>query len=126
MSKKHPHDNVFVRLASSKLHGVGVFAIRPIKKGTYVFGDDDVPLVWVKKASVKNLPKEIKRLYEDFCILKGDKYGCPDNFNNLTSAWYLNDSSNPNVAADNEYKFYAIRNIKKGEELTANYSTYSD
>lgn len=126
MSKKDPHHSVFVRLAPSKLHGVGVFAIRPIKKGTYVFGEDDSPLVWIKKATVKNLPKEIKRLYEDFCILKDNEYGCPESFNNLTPAWYLNDSSKPNVAADNEYKFYAIKNIKKGEELTAEYSAYSD
>jgi SET domain-containing protein len=126
MSRTFPHTNVFVRLAPSSIHGVGVFAIRPIKKGIYVFGIDDSEIVWVKKSATKNLSKEIKKLYEDFCILKNGKYGCPDNFNNLTPTWYLNNSKNPNLAADNEYRFYAIRNIKRGEELTADYDTYSD
>jgi SET domain-containing protein len=43
----------------------------------------------------------------------------------LTLAWYLNHSDRPNVAADKNYNFYSIRRIKKGEELTADYDTYS-
>ena len=38
----------------------------------------------------------------------------------------LNHSNNPNLAADDDYKFYAIRNIKLGEELTVDYTTYSE
>jgi SET domain-containing protein len=123
---KLPHYRVFARIGRSKIHGVGVLAIRNIKKGTYIFYDDDEEIIWVKKEKLKNLSKELRKLYEDFSIIKSDKYGCPRNFNLLTPAWYLNDSKDPNVAIDKEYRFFALRDIKKGEELTVDYSTYSD
>ena len=76
---------------------------------------------------MKRIPKTIKKLYVDFCIKKGTKYGCPRNFNQLTTAWYLNHSNSPNVVSgDKNYNFFAKRNINKGEELTADYSTYSE
>ncbi len=123
--RKLPHYKVFARICRSKIHGVGVRAIFDIKKGTYIFYGDDEPIFWVEKKKVKRLPNEIKKLYEDFCIIRGDLYGCPKNFNQLTPAWYLNHSKNPNVACDKGYSFYALRDIKKGEELTVDYKTYS-
>jgi len=91
-----------------------------------MFPEDDDDLVWVEAANVKSLPREIRKLYEDFAIKKGARYGCPDNFNHLTPAWFLNHSETPNVASDGEYRFYALKKIKKGEELTVNYQTYSE
>ena len=44
----------------------------------------------------------------------------------LTTSWYLNHSDEPNVAADEHYLFYALRDIKAEEELTVDYHTYSD
>ena len=124
--RKLPHYGVFARIGRSKRHGVGVLAIRNIKKGTSIFYGDDEPIYWVDKKSIKQLPDGIKKMYEDFCIIKRDLYGCPKNFNQLTPAWYLNHSKNPNVACNKDYKFYALRDIKKGEELTVDYTTYSD
>jgi SET domain-containing protein len=126
MVLKPPHHKVYTRLICSKVHGVGVAAIRPIKKGTYVFHGDDSELVWVNAAKVRSLPKEIRRLYEDFAVKKGNLYGCPDSFDHLTPTWFLNHSDNPNVASDEEYRFYALRDIKTGEELKVDYRTYSD
>jgi hypothetical protein len=124
--KTLPHDGVYTRLRPSNIHGVGVFAIRDIPQGTYVFSEDDEPIVWVDKRSTERTPQALKELYDDFCIIKGDKYGCPKSFDALTISWYLNDSREPSVAADKEYRFYALRDIKAGEELTADYCTYSD
>jgi SET domain-containing protein len=121
-----PHVGVYVRLKPSKIHGIGVFAIRDIPKGTYVFRGDDDEMVWVKASSISRLEKETKKLYSDFCVTRNGQYGCPSNFNLLTLAWYLNDSDKPNMAADKNYNFYSTRRIKKGEELTVNYDTYSD
>jgi SET domain-containing protein len=120
-----PHYKVFTRIGRSEIHGAGVIAIRYIKKGTYIFYGDDQPIRWVNAKKLKRLPNEIKKLYKDFCIFKDNCYGCPINFNLLTPAWYINHSVNPNVACDQEYNFYAIRNIKEGEELTADYNAYS-
>jgi SET domain-containing protein len=124
--KSLPHEGVFVRLKPSKIHGIGVFAIKNIPKGTYVFRDDNQRMFWVEKSKIGRLPLVIRDLYEDFCIIKERKYGCPKSFDALTPAWYLNHSEKPNVAADSQIRFYALRNIKKGEELTADYRTYSE
>jgi SET domain-containing protein len=121
-----PHHNVYVRIAPSKTHGVGVKAIRPIKKGTYIFRGDAVPLIWISQSRVKNSPRELARLYKDFAISKRGKYGCPPSFNMLTPAWYLNCSKRANVACDENYDFYALKDIKKGTELTVNYKTFSE
>jgi SET domain-containing protein len=45
----------------------------------------------------------------------------------LTVGWYLNQSKeNPNVLCTDDYDFIALRDIKKGEELAVDYSTYSE
>ena len=121
-----PHQGVYTRLRPSHIHGVGVFAIRKIPRGTYIFAQDDEPIVWVDKKSIRKLPKSVRELYDDFCIIKGSRYGCPKSFDCLTPSWYLNHSNNPNVASDQEVRFYALRDIKKGEELTVDYRTYSE
>jgi SET domain-containing protein len=122
-----PHDGVYTRIKPSKIHGVGVFAIRDIKKETYIFPGDDDELVWIKKNALKGVVRNVKRLYEDFCVIqeKGKTYGCPKNFNKMTIAWYLNHSKKPNVGCDKNYNFFALRKIKSGEELTADYDTYN-
>jgi SET domain-containing protein len=125
-SSKPPHIGVYARLGISRIHGVGVFAIAPIPKGTYIFPDDDEEIMWIQRCDLGQLSPEHRELYDNFCIIKGDLYGCPRSFNKLTPAWYFNESSAPNVASDEVYRFFATRDIEKGEELTVDYDTYSD
>ena len=121
-----PHDGVFTRLGPSKTHGIGVFAIRAIKKSANVFEHDDSKMVWLEDDELKGLPGAIKKLYEDFGVFKNGRYGCPRSFNQLTPAWYVNSSKDPNLRCDENYDFIAVRDIKQGEELTLDYSTYSE
>lgn len=121
-----PHFGVYTRLGVSQIHGVGVFAIKDISKGVNIFSVDDKSMVWVDKKDIENTDSEIKKLYDDFCIIKNNKFGCPKNFNVLTVGWYINSSTNPNVEIHEDENFYAIRDIKKGEELLSNYDLYSD
>ena len=126
---KHlPHCGVYTRLAPSPLHGVGVFAVRPIEKDTKLFDDDDAPLVPVKRSQIARLPAGMKRLYQDFCIIqaKGAIYLCPKNFNLMTVSWYLNHSKTPNVRCEQNFNFYSLRHIKTGEELTVDYDSYNE
>jgi hypothetical protein len=81
---------------------------------------------WIEADKLGRLPKEIRRLYEDFGVLKDGRWGCPTSFNRLTPAWYLNESKNPNVACDEHLNFVAKRDIALGEELTVDYTTYSE
>ena len=91
-----------------------------------MFADDDQEIVWLDKTLVETLPEPIKQLYYEFAIIKPEKYGAPKSFNELTISWYVNHSEHPNLAADAEYSFYALRDIAAGEELTADYRTYSE
>jgi hypothetical protein len=122
-----PHKGVYVRLRPSDLHdaGIGVFAIRPIPKNTKIFAGENEEIVWRDASS---LPKkgELRRLYDDFAIIREKVYGCPTSFNRLTPAWYINESKKPNVRCDENYDFYSLRDIDDGEELTVDYSTFSD
>ena len=121
-----PSDKVFVRLAPSKLHGIGVVAIRDIKKGAEVFKGDNTKMVWIEESRIQKLPAEIRKLYENFGVYKNGRIGVPKNFNQLTPAWYVNHSKTPNLRCNKSYDFVAERNIKSGEELTIDYSTYSE
>lgn len=120
-----PHKGVYVRLARSRIHGIGVVAVRDIPKGTLVFGPDDSEMVLIDVSATSGRAPWIKALYKDFCVQNGKKYGCPGNFNDMTVSWYLNHSDHPNVVCRSEYRFVAARPIRHGEELTTDYRTYS-
>jgi hypothetical protein len=53
--------------------------------------------------------------------LPSDWVGC-----DLTVSWYLNSSSRPNVGCDKHCRFFALRDIKCGEEVTVDYRTYNE
>jgi len=134
-SGRMPHDGVYARLKPAdngmsviqdSEKGVGIFAIRNIPKGALVFAPDDDNTVLVRQEDIEMIPEELKRLYHDFCVLEGDMYLCPVNFNKLTLAWYANNSENPNIAPDKSLRFRAIRDIAAGEELISRYADYSE
>jgi hypothetical protein len=122
-----PHRGVFVRLRPSTLDksGVGVFAIKPIPKATRIFTDENEEVCWIPVDSVPN-NAALRKLYQDFSIIKKGRYGCPTSFNRLTPAWFMNESKTPNTRCDENYDFYTLRKIAKGEELTIDYSTFSE
>jgi hypothetical protein len=123
-----PHHRVYARVAVSKIHGVGVVAIRRIKKGTPVFHGDDAAFQWVPMRTVRraNLPTRIAQLYEDFGVQFNGYYGCPISFNRLTPACYVNNSVTPNLAFSKARGFYALRDIEVDEELTADYRKFAE
>lgn len=121
-----PHDGVYARIGSSRLHGVGVRAIRDIPAGTLVFSRESERVVWVSRAAVRRLPTAIRHLYEDFGMVWGGRIGVPPTLNMLSVGWYVNHSGRPNVEAGDDGRFRALRRIRKGEELTADYRTFVD
>jgi hypothetical protein len=128
---KLPHEGVYVRLGLSAVHGIGVFAIRPIPMGTDIFANDSVPLIWVSKAELDraHLTAAERALYHDFGINRGERIGCPANFHNLTPGWYLNEpapGAEANVESTGHLGFIARRDIADGEELTIDYAGFSE
>jgi hypothetical protein len=131
MTDRLPHDDVYVRLGISRIEGIGVFAIRPIPEGTNIFANDRIEIVWVAAEDVeKSAPTPGQRaFYEDFAIRRDGRLGCPVNFHNLTPGWYCNqpaEGDDPNVRVEEDFSFYAARDIAEGEELTIRYDQFSD
>ncbi|MGB9337081.1 MAG: FRG domain-containing protein [Candidatus Acidiferrales bacterium] len=127
IQQETPHTNVYTQLAPSKIPkaGLGVFAIKKIKKGTLLFPGDNDEIVWVEKSALPKTPKPVRGLYR-FAVIKDGRYGCPPSFNRLTMAWYLNHSERPNVKCTRDYDFIALKDIGIGHELTVDYRTYND
>jgi SET domain-containing protein len=123
--------DVYVRLGHGK-HGVGVLAIRPIPKGTNPFKNCD-PFGSVLKIPEGELaqsaaPEAVKTLVRDFCALQDGVYYVPDyGIDALDKSYYLNHSKKPNLTTtDHGETFVALRNIKKGEELSVSYDLFNE
>jgi SET domain-containing protein len=121
--------DVYTRLAPTE-HGVGVVAIRPIPKGTDPFKNcdpvGDVLEIPEAELEAADAPEEAKRIVRDFCALQDGIYFVPDyGIDAIDKSYFLNHSDTPNMTAlkDGE-AFIAARDIKAGEELTANYNLY--
>ena len=122
---------MYCRLAVTK-HGVGVVAIRDMPKGTDPFKNCD-PYGSVMKISEKefeayNAPEEAKELVRDFCALQDGYYFVPTyGIDAIDKSYFLNHSAKANmVTHDKGETFVAARNIKKDEELCANYDQYQE
>jgi len=126
--------NVYCRVGVSTVNGagVGLIAIRDIPKGVYplrVLGSrsgcsSTVKIHYDDIYSNSGIPKSVLKLVNDFM-------NCDENrmvdfsimgINQIYLEYFLNHSSNPNVAFFNgEVK--TIRKIKTGQELFVDYGT---
>jgi hypothetical protein len=121
-----PHRNLYTRIkASSK--GVGLFAIRSIPKGTPLFVGDVGNTVRISVSTVDKISDaEVRQMYADFCPVVDNYFIAPSDFNQMTMSWYMNHSDEPNVTVVPELQFVTSRFVPVGEELTTNYTTFSD
>ncbi|MGC8929447.1 MAG: SET domain-containing protein [Candidatus Woesearchaeota archaeon] len=101
---------VDIIVKKSKIHGLGVFASRNFKKGEIVIKWDTSHKL--TKREVDKLPEEEKR----YIVYLDGKYILMQ-----PPAKYVNHSCDANTYSDN-FCDVAKRDIRKGEEITANYS----
>ncbi len=110
------NDIVKIRLAPSQINGVGVFAMRDIKKGDKLYTDIiphqfDVPYSQFKKLRPEITPILLGHFP---LILSGSHFMYP-----VTKfSAFLNHSDDPNYDAKEDK---ALRDIKQGEEVTEDY-----
>ena len=122
------HDT-FIMLKPSPVHGIGVFAIRPIPKGCRtMFSSGIGEWITVPATEVDALPEHARKLVETYCLYDEHHYFIPDyGFKLMDLALYLNHSDTPNVASVNDGEYFeALRNIAVGEELLVDYGTLVD
>ena len=116
----------YVMIKASPVHGIGVFAIRDISKGTQdIFSQGVGEWIEVSKEEVEALPKHSRDLVENHCLFDEQSYFIPDyGFKLVDLVIYLNHSDTPNVVSINDgERFEAIRDIALGEELFVDYGT---
>lgn len=109
-------DVVKIRLAPSPIHGVGVFAMRNIKKGDKLYTDIIPHQFDLPYSKVKKLPKDIRDMILGHfpLIIEGSHFMFP-----VTKfSAYLNHSYEANYDAVNDI---ALKDIKEGEEITEDY-----
>ena len=128
---KDLEENVYCRLQPSKVHGIGVFAIRDIPKGRELFKTflnyelTPVPVEMIEKNP--KIDAAVKRLANDMYPLHDGKlYMYRRGMNAIDIGFFINHSKEANVVIDDTSACFAARNIKKGEELFSNYKEYSE
>lgn len=126
-------NHVFVKLQPSRLQGVGVFAIRNIPKGTYVFekwagktGSYNIP-----ERQLRELPSTLYHHIKDIFLYSIDFPNDTDTYIELingchwvyTTPYYFvnSDVNNYNIDKDT---LRVTRDVKEGEELLSNYGRY--
>jgi hypothetical protein len=110
----------------SPLGGVGVFATHDIPAGIVLFNCDFT----LRTLFIKDVPQELI----NYCIyLNDEECLCPERFDRMEIGWYINHSSNSNIAKKEELtddvahdlkkrNVYTIKNIKAGEEILIDYN----
>ena len=131
---KDLENNIYCRIQRSPIHGVGVFAVRPIPKGTNPFVTyANVDVVAIPEKEImenKKISDAVKEMVRAFYVIQNGMIYCDArSFNEINITYFLNHSDAPNLDVkemDDESKFSANMDIAAGEELTADYSRYSD
>ena len=123
--RKRTWSKAVLYLAPSKIEGVGCFADMRIRKGEYVrtWLPEDTRFVTLAKANAS--PHRL--LFKRFGIRTGNGYWAPANFLRISVGWYMNHSEDPNLQPDDgDVTYYALRDIRPGEEVTMDYRRMDD
>ncbi len=118
---KYLNPKIFVKNTSNGKRGLGLFTKKSIRKGELIC-DLRGEVKKYTKEKVKKLPKRLR----NWCYEIDDAHElCPKDFQNPAPLWFVNHSCDPSIASlPDVYKSKAIRNIKPGNELTYDYSTF--
>lgn len=118
--------NSVIEVLESDLHGRGVFARKRIEKGSRIIRYKGKKIT--NEEGADRYDEDEMDSHHTFLFTLDDKY-CLDGGEKGNEARFINHSCNPNCEAVQEgNKIYidAVKNIKKGQELTFDYALCSD
>ena len=110
---------VFVTVAPSPLHGLGLYAAQFIAQGTMVWQFMPGFDLEISAADVEKLPapaQERMRHYAEYFAEDG-KYWL-----SFDDDRFCNHSDDPNIVTQGGMEMYAARDIQPGEEITCSYN----
>ncbi len=120
---EHLKNEVYCKLGVSKIHGVGVFALRDIPQGTRPLRS--IVTNQEKKFSrieLKQVPSSVRKHLADFCLVESGRVFVPEiGLNAVNLSIYLNHSKDPNLFFNDKDELEARFDIPRGEELTIDY-----
>ena len=116
--------NTNLRLKQSKVcDGVGLFAIRPIKKGDVLLQDVTADTTFIQWAELPGLHQDVKSYLNTMCNSTTDGIFLSRTPNNINLAYFVNHSDSPNVTHDLTLdEFVALRDIEVDEEIVCVYT----
>lgn len=132
MNKKqllqHIQKEVYCRIGVSKIHGVGVIAVRDIPKGKNPFLHTyEGPGIKISYKELEGLNAGVRKIIDDLLVHEEESVIIPSKgLNILDVSFYMNHTdSNPNIITyDDGETFVALRDIQKGEELIYTYNQF--
>lgn len=105
------------RVKESAIEGLGLFAIMPIKKGELIGIKGGHIIDW------KTLKKHEDIIDDSFLQIDDNFVLAPLKRDEVEEVMmFLNHSCEPNIGVRGEISFVAIRDIRRGEELTIDYA----
>jgi SET domain-containing protein len=123
-------NSTYCIIGRSKIHGIGVIAIRDIPKGVDPFpcmAPDQT--IGITEEELRELPKEVSNKIKDTFVRVNKTYHVYSfGLNSMGVKFHINHCNNPNVAVNEEAfisgynPFMTLRKIKKGEELCWDYT----
>lgn len=110
-------------IAPSKIHGTGIYASEPIKKGTIVWKPLPELDIILTLEQVKALPKIVQDDITTYGFIPPSMPG--HYYIEFGNGRFMNHSDSPNTDFSNiEDEGIAIRDIAKDEEITCNYQEF--
>lgn len=123
MPHRSPHFSIELR--PSRIHGIGLFAVKAIEKGTIIGREKGYIrerfYAWFTWRDFERFDRPLQRKVKELCTLEREGFFAPRDFDLLPTCWYINHSCSGNVGFDQSENFVAIRKIKSGEELSYDY-----
>ncbi len=118
----------YCRLQPSPIHGVGVFALRPIPGRRNPFRTPRTTPTGAQRLTPEHMaalpPALLETIQALFIPMDGATCIPSHGLNIVPLSAYLNHSAAPNLQTKDGSTFTTLRKIAAGEELTVDYRTY--